>query len=308
MADLFNTGTSNGALPPVPGGYGNPAGMNNGLKPIDKSTQMPAFPAFGPVTPQSGLNSSPYSPANFSGLSTGMKPGDPNLSGNFLREFQRAYGKGTGDVLYQMMTQGLFNPQVASAYMNALQPGVQRGQADLLNAFGRSGNRFGSAAALGLGDYNSQVQLNEGQLLAGLYQNAQSNQLNMLGNTLGTLHTEEANNDSGWLSSLLGGLEIAGGLIGAPFTGGATLGLVGGGINTLLGGGGKGDKQTQSGLDGFKNLFGGNNANGIDMSGESLGLPGDRMIFNNLVNNLIGSAGSTWGGSDTSGSMDMPLF
>lgn len=296
MADLFNTGTSNNAPPPIPGGFGNSTGFNIGS--AAKNPQaggFPAFPAVGPTSPHpatSGLNASPYGPANFAGLNTGMKPGDPNLSGNFLREFQRAYGKGTGDVLYQMMTQGLFNPQVASNYLNALQPGIQRGQADILNAFGRSGNRFSSSAALGLGDYNSQVQLNEGQLLSGLYENAQTNQLNMLGNTLGTLHNEQANQGS-WVDDLLGGLEIAAGWGLAGFTGGASLGLVGAGINSITGKG-KGGNQPQSAWQNIKFTDPSQSS-----SGDS-GVPAfpQAMADQFMTNSMTESAGSLFGGAN----------
>ncbi len=39
----------------------------------------------------------------------------------------------------------------------------------------------------------------------------------------------------GWLGDLLGGLEAAGGIIAAPFTGGATIPLIGSGVSTIVG-------------------------------------------------------------------------
>jgi hypothetical protein len=314
MTDLFNTGTSNNAPLPIPGGFGNPTGANPGFAGSGGKDALtfPTMPMFGgapkPIAQSttSGLNAGPNAPSDFSGLSTGMKI-DPALAGNFQREFQRAYGKGTGDILYQMLTQGLFNPQTASAFLNAQQPGIQRGQADILNAFGRTGNRFSSSAQLGLGDYMSQVNLNQGQLLASLFEQSQNQGLNLLENSMNTLHTEEANNGGGWIDNLVGGLEIAGGLIGAPFTGGASLALVGAGIGQMTGGGGKSNNQAQAaqGIQGFKGLF--DDSGGVDLSSESLGLPGDKAIFDNLINQLIGSGGSMFGGADATSGGDMPF-
>lgn len=328
MPDLFSTGTSNNAPPPIPGGFGNPTGANTGgLTPKANASGFPNFPNLGPIAQSttSGLNSSPYSGSPTSalaGLSTSMTPSDPTLQGNQLREFQRAYGKGTGDQIFQMMQQGLFNPQVAQAYLAAQQPGIQRGQADLLNAFGRSGNRFSSSAALGLGDYNSQVQLNQGQLLAGLYQNAQTNQLNFLGNTLGTLNKEEDNSGGGWIDDLVGGLEIAGGVAATVFSAGAAspvlaaalagggLGLAGAGASTIAKQG-KGGSSSGGGTNvsvpwqnvGTQSPTASTNANEVPAFPQS-------MADEFFTNNLVGSAGTDFGGvsPDTSGDSMFQAF
>ena len=164
-------------------------------------------------------------------LPIGNDPNNP-LWSQLANSLGKAYGPGMGDMLYQMLTTGLFNPQVAASFLNAMQPGVAQGQASVLNSFGDEGSRFGSAAALGLGNYESQVNLNEQSTLAGLYENAQSQQLNLLENVLPTLHSEKSNSGS-WIDDLLGGLEVAGSIAGAPFTGGMSLAGLGPGLLTL---------------------------------------------------------------------------
>lgn len=301
--DLFNIGTSNNAPAPIPGGYGNPTGANTGALGNNgvSANAFPNYPAFGPIgatptaqTTTSGLNSSPYNSSSFAGLSTGLQV-DPSLQGNLLKEFQRAYGKGTGDVLMQMLTTGLFNPQTASAYLNSMQPGIQRGQADILNAFGRGGDRFSSSAALGLGDYNSQVNLNENSTLASLYQNAQTNELNLLGNTLPTLNKEEDNSGGGWIDDLLGGLEIAGGVAAAPFTGGLSLGLAGSGTGLLaMGLGGKTATSPQP-TPMYQNI--GTQSPTASQNAQEIPVVPQSMLDQFYTNNLSGSAGSLFGGS-----------
>lgn len=313
MADLFNVGTSNNAPPPVPGGFGNPTGANTGQYKSPMASGFPSFPALGPIAQStsapntSGLNAGgPYAGAPNSGLmslSTGITPTSSTLQGNQLREYQRAYGKGTGQAIFDMMQKGLFNPQVAQAMLAAQQPGIQRGQADILNAFGRSGSRFSSAAALGLGDYNSQVQLNQGQLLAGMYQNAQSEQLNFLGNTLGTLHTEEANNGGGWIDDLVGGLEVAGGIglsaFGMPQFG---IPLITGGAGTIAGQGQSGKNSPQPQWNPVPT------PSPAIMNDSNVPAFPQAMADQFFTNNLISSAGSTLGGADSSAANGDFLF
>jgi hypothetical protein len=227
-------------------GTGGSGGLNN---------NFPNFPLFG--NPNTSGVASPtanaplFGGSSMTGLSTGFGTSTGALGGNELREFQRAYGKGTGDLLYQMMSKGLFNPNTASAFLNAMQPGINRGQENLLNSFGAEGSRFSSTAAFGLGDYFSQVNLNEQQTLASMYMQAQQEQLGLLENTLPTLHNEQANQGS-WLDDLMGGLEIGASILGAPFTGGLSLGGIAGGLSTIMGhGGGSGGGNASPSLSGI---------------------------------------------------------
>lgn len=84
-------------------------------------------------------------------------------------------------MLYNFMSSGAgFNSDVANALIQALNPQVQRGEADLLESFSSRGLRDGSPAAIGMGDYLSQVNLNEGQIMAGLYEQAVQNYMSVL--------------------------------------------------------------------------------------------------------------------------------
>lgn len=253
--------TSNNAPQPIPGGYGNPSGTNSFkfASPTTATTQAPVFPAYGSV-PTSGpqANNPLFSGTNIQGLSTGFGV-NGQLGANWLRELQDTYGKGLGSALDQLLGKGFFNPQVAASFLNALQPGIQRGEADILQAFGAEGARFGSTAAIGLGDYNSQVQLNEQQTLASLYENAQNQELSLLSQLLPGLQESQANRgSSGLFGDILGGLEAVGGAIAASFTGGATIPLIGAGISTIAGsngGGGGGGSQASAIQQTVQNLF-----------------------------------------------------
>lgn len=224
-------GTSNNAPPPVPGNT-NPTGTNNGVGFGGKS--YPNYPVFGapstsaPVTPSS--NAPLFGGTNMAGLNSGFDLGS-NWS-NLANELGKAYGKGPGQAIYNILSQGLFNPQEAAAFLNAMQPAAAQGLASVQNSFGAEGSRFGSAAALGIGNYESQVNLNEQQTLASMYMQSQQEQLQLLEGVLPTLHQEKANK-GGWIDDLIGGLEIAGGIAGAAFTGGASLALVGVGAGEL---------------------------------------------------------------------------
>lgn len=253
MADSFGMLPGNNAPMPVFGGT-NPTGMLPGGFSNKESFGFPNFPMFGAppsngiVTPTANLplfggamtaNTGNSGGGGIQGLNSSL---DPGLSGDpankTLGDFIRAYGSGPGTALYDMIFgKGLFNPQVANAFLNAMQPAYNRGIASVEQAFGAEGARFGSSAALGIGDFASQFNLNEQQTLAQMFMNAQQQELSLLENMMPTLHQEVVDSHkSGFWSDLLGGLEIAGGIIGAPFTGGMSLGLVGSGINTLAGG------------------------------------------------------------------------
>ena len=207
------------------------------------NVNFPNYPMFGPTSSPGGVspmvNAPLFSASGMSGLSSGMKfPGwgnDP--SGHLLNELGSAYGKGAGSYIDQILMHGLFNPQVASAYLNAMQPSINRGQANLLNSFGSEGSRFSSTAAFGLGDYLSQTNLNEQQTLASMYLDAQHEQMSLLQNVIPTLHAEQANKGGFW-HDILGGLEIAGGIATEVFAPGNPIGigLIGSGVGTLAGG------------------------------------------------------------------------
>lgn len=236
----FGTMPGNNAPMPVFGGT-NPTGMNYGSPSGGLNSSFPNYPMFGGspsgtggyITPTAnmGIYGSPSS--GIQGLSSGN--GLPYGGNDFglMGELDSAYGEGVGHSIDSILTQGLFNPQVAAAYMNAMQPSYNRGVASLETAFGAEGSRFGSAAALGIGDFSSQFSLNEQQTMATMYMQAQQEQLQLLEGILPTMHAEAAN--GGIWGDVLGGLEAVGGVVAAPFTGGMSLGLTAAGIGQIIG-------------------------------------------------------------------------
>lgn len=91
------------------------------------------------------------------------------------------YSGGIAALLTSFLQNGAgFNPQVAQALINAMQPSIQRGQENIMEQFSAMGNRFGSPAAVGLGDFMSQVNLNIGQIFAGMYEQAVTNYMDIL--------------------------------------------------------------------------------------------------------------------------------
>jgi len=224
--------TSNNAPLPVPMGYGgNYSGMNFGSTTGQPFPTMPAFGSYsGPAYNAPTWSGAPG--GGLASLSSGFAPYGQGYGTDFYNMLGRAYGKGTGQLLGNVIGGGLYNPQVAAAYLNAQQPGIARGEAGILGAFGNAGARYSSAAALGLGDYESQVQLNQQQMLAQMYQNAQQMQLSELNQVLPTIQQERAN-EGGWLNTALGIAETVAGAAMIPFSGGLSAPLIMGGLNSL---------------------------------------------------------------------------
>lgn len=270
---------SNNAPPPTFGSFTNPTGSQT--QGFSAGGNFPNFPMFGapsggPVSPMANLPA--FGMGGMSGMSSGFDLGS-NWQ-NFDNSLGKAFGKGTGQALYNIFDKGLFNPQVANSFLNAMQPGINRGVASLQNSFGAEGARFGSAAALGTGDLLSQANLNEQQTLAGLYTTAQQEQLQLLEGILPTMHAEQANK-GGWMDDLIGGLEMAGGVAsmfvpGLQGIGGA---LIAGGAGTLakgIGGGGGGSGTPMfgmSGMGGNTGTFGSNAPSYANWNGSTNGIP-----------------------------------
>ena len=230
---MSNTGlpfpTSNNAPLPVPGGYGgNYSGLNFGGT---TGQPFPTMPAWGAPS---------FSGGNMGNLNSGLGfQWGKDYGSDIYNRLGTAFGKGPGQLLGNILSGGLYNPQVAAAFLNAQQPGIARGEAGVLGAFGDAGARFSSAAALGLGDFESQVQLNQQQTLAQLFEQSQNQELSLLQGLLPTLHQERAD-EGGTFNKILGGLETVAGAALLPFSGGASAGLMTSGLSGLFGGKGGG--------------------------------------------------------------------
>lgn len=298
--------TSNNAPLPIPGGYGgNYSGLNFG----SQSGGTFSFPAYGsPImgvggqgTPFPAYNTGSYTGTNLGGLNAGLMAYGQGYGTKLYNDLGKAYGQGAGQLLGNLLSGQLYNPQVAAAYLNAQQPGIARGEASILGAFGDAGARFSSAAALGLGDYESQVQLNQQQMLAQLYQQAQAQELNVLSGVLPTLQQEQANK-GGWMNDIVGGLEMVGGVALDAVTAG-TLGnpLIAAGAGTLFGGKGKGGGGGGVALPGFGGNTGtfGSMAPSVDpqiqptaSSFQNYGVPSIPQVMQTSGGSLFGGASS----------------
>jgi hypothetical protein len=139
------------------------------------------------------------------------------------QSLQKTYGAGTAHAILDFLTSGAgFNQDAINNLFAALQPGIERGTESLMTQFSTSGNRFGSGAQIGLGDYLSQVNLNEGQLETQMYEQATSNYLSTLLGTGGANAQRIANSPS-TMDQILAGLNL----------GGAAAGGVSAGISAL---------------------------------------------------------------------------
>lgn len=282
---MFFGGKGSGKVPPIPGGFGNPTGTNPGgfktggdifsstLENFPMFGKIPGTPGFGggpsiPFTGQkrdasSGLFNFPgnnffsNNPFNVSGLQVGQAAPwqDPSQLGKWLSgELNDAYGKGLGGLLQGFLSTGAgYNPAVAQALINQMQPLEARGMANIREMFGGSGSLFSSESALAAGDFQSQFAANEQATLANLYQQSVQNYIDVLMGVAPTLHAEQANKGS-WMDTLSGILNIAGSAFGIPGIGSAVSGI--GGMFGLGGSSGSGGGTSMSGSD-FMNSLGG---------------------------------------------------
>jgi hypothetical protein len=231
-------GTSNNAPQPIPGNT-NPTGTNNG---VGFGATFPNYPAFGTASTGSPVSPSANAPlwsgttGGLADLSSGFGsiPGGSQYSTQLYDMLGKAYGQGAGQLIGNMLMQGLFNPQDAAAILNAMGPSNAQGLASVQDSFGAEGARFGSSAALGVGNYESQVNLNEQSTLAQMYMQAQSEQLQLLQGVMPTIHQEQSDK-GGFMHDLSDVFQIAygiGELVTGPIPGQVPTGLISGANNT----------------------------------------------------------------------------
>ncbi len=146
---------------------GNQAPLPTGSQP---NPLLPTFP--------SGQNLAAF-PANLGApgqsVPSPILPGLATPPGTDLAGGLRGamYPAGVAQALASFLQSGAgYNPQVAQALIAQMQPDINRGAAQLQEQFGASGLSQSSPYAIGLADYLSRVQLNEGQIMAQLYENA----------------------------------------------------------------------------------------------------------------------------------------
>lgn len=195
---------------PAPTG-GTSGAIGNATNPLSSATAMPTGTSGIPTTSAlAGLSPTP------SGSPTVVGPGQSGSIGglstqDLLEAFRKAgYSSGDATLIAQFLEGGAgYSPQVAQAMIAALGPQIEQGQANILEQFGSQGLRMSSPAAYGMASFNSQVVLDEGQILSQLYEQSVQNYMEviMAGKRGGTQPTT--------FGSLMAGGGIASGLAGA---------------------------------------------------------------------------------------------
>jgi hypothetical protein len=138
------------------------------------------------------------------------------------------YGDGMAHMIMDfLMTGAGFNKDAVNNLLASLAPGIERGQENLMEQFSVSGNRFGSGAQIGLADYLSQVNLNEGQLITQMYEKSLDDFMSVMMGTAGKHADLEAGKPGIW-DSIMGGMGLA-----SSAAGGLSDAGVGGGSGTL---------------------------------------------------------------------------
>jgi hypothetical protein len=205
---------------------GTTSGTNPVLPPTNLPSGAPATNPFDPtsVVPTFGANAGPYQTTNLAG-GTGGGNTSTQMGGSFiggmsgmnqsqlnhmLGELSKTYGSGTAAAIMNFLMSGAgFNQAAVNNLFAALQPGIERGTESLMEQFSTSGNRFGSGAQIGLADYLSQVNLNEGQLETQMYEQSVNDYINTLLNVGGTSAKRIASSPSTF-DSILQGLGLGG--------------------------------------------------------------------------------------------------
>jgi hypothetical protein len=251
-------------LGPLPSNY-NPTGMDFGVNPnvsgsilkareslIPGTTPQSNTPQLGvptgtpfmsPTTAVPSIGSPNVRPTTQFGFPVGMTspttaptnlqslvPGGGTLDPKLIGALDKTYGKGFGQTVYNVLKQGAgWNPQVANAFMYAVEPYFQKHLNDIMESFGAAGQRFSSTAALAAGEFGASFTAQQQQLFAQMYQWAYGNFLNTLqygskntsGNIFGTL-----NNILGLVGTGAGALSAAG--VGAGSTAGTIISVLAG--------------------------------------------------------------------------------
>ncbi len=166
------TGGGSGVMG-VPGQSGNPL-----LAPMPSQQQWP-----GMSSPYSFSANGPASSSAPQGITMGQDMGvNADNKSQITRGFIDAgVPSGLANLMTQFMLNGAgYNPQVLQQMIASLQPQVNRGEANIMEQFGSEGMGMSSPAAIGMGDFLSQVNLNEGQMATQLYESAVQNYMQML--------------------------------------------------------------------------------------------------------------------------------
>jgi hypothetical protein len=177
---------------------------------------MPNGQGVNTAAPMPAGSSDPYSTSGATSAIAGLGGGagqtgalGQGFTGSDLAKSLQSsgYRGGVGTALSQFLQSGAgFNPAAAQAMIAALQPQFAKGQANLMEQFGATGQSASSPAALAMGDYMAQENLDVGQLLSGMYEQS-------IQNYMGVLESSKTAPKAPWwqaASSLIGSLTGGG--------------------------------------------------------------------------------------------------
>lgn len=225
--------TSNSGQNPLIPSLGTSAQSPTSTNPL--TAGFPSVPTFGANGPGPvSLTGPPSLPATNAGQAKaspigGMSTMSPTDISRLFDSLKKTYGDGTAHALLDFLTSGAgFNQDAINNLFASMQPQIERGTESLMNQFSTTGNRFGSGAQIGLGDYLSQVNLNEGQLETQMYEQSINDYMSVLLGTAGANAGRIANTPS-TLDNVLSGLNLGGSVAGAASAAG-----VGGTAGSIL--------------------------------------------------------------------------
>ena len=184
-----NMGGSSVAVPPSPMSLGSQSigGNTNPFLPVPSTGQTVPTITNSASMPANGTPMGTTAPGTLGGtplVGQGglLSPGTGTPNSSLMQGFKNAGVPAAIAAELAKFIQGGagFNPQVAQALIAAMQPQVERGTENIMEQFSAMGNRFGSPAAVGLGDFESQVNLNMGQIFSQLYEQSVTNYLEVL--------------------------------------------------------------------------------------------------------------------------------
>src|SRR5271154_1061622 len=172
--------------------------------------QVPVFGANSGGYTSTSLTGGSGTGANAGSSGTGLANLTPSQTSAMQRELSKTYGSGLASAIMQFLQGGAgFNQNAVNNIFAALQPGINTGEENLMEQFSASGNRFGSGAQIGLADYLSQVNLNEGQIESQLYEQSIQDYMSTLLGTSGQTAQRIASTPS-TLDTVLGALGLGG--------------------------------------------------------------------------------------------------
>lgn len=193
--------------------------------PTGQSMPAPNFPANGAAAPWNPNETGAlWSGSGGSSSVPGQAEGGPisSLWGpssweNTVKGF-KGEGVSTGiaqDLASFLQSGSGYNPAIVNGLIQSifasLQPQISRGKADIMEQFGSMGAGMSSEAAIGMGDFLSQVNLNESNIASSLIYNAYNQSVQnfmqtLLGPTEAALSRPKGGGILGSISSLFGGL------------------------------------------------------------------------------------------------------